>query len=226
MPHTSPGIRNTQMNRKTNKVKPDPNLSPDHQDQLGMERLVFFSDAVFAIAITLIVLEIRLPITDGSISDAQMFPILVGMWHKFLAYVISFLVVGIFWMGHHRKFRYIKRYDSTLLFLNLLMLMGIAFLPFPSSIISEYPYRIVTIFYAFVLMLSSIFSVIIWWYASRNNRLIDPNLDQKQRRRQFINPFATALIFLLSIGVAFIDVNLARFCWLLIFPVSIYVNRI
>ncbi len=214
------------MNRKINKLKPDPSHSTDHQNQLGFERLIFFSDAVFAIAITLLVLEIRLPSSDGIISDSQMLPVLVGMWHKFLAYVISFLVIGVFWMGHHRKFRYIIRYGSTLLFLNLLMLMGIAFLPFPSSVISEYPYRTVTIFYAFILMLTSLFSVVIWWYASRNNRLIDPDLDQKQRRRQLINPIATSIIFLVSIGVAFFDVNLARLIWILIFPVTIFINRI
>ena len=214
------------MNRKKTKLKTDSSPSTDHQDQLGMERMVFFSDAVFAIAITLLVLEIRLPTSEGILRDAQMSPILSGMWHKFLAYVISFLVIGAFWIGHHRKFRYIKRYDYTLLFLNLLMLMGIAFLPFPSSMISEYPYRNVTIFYAFTLMLTSVCSVIIWWYASHNNRLIDPNLDQKQRRRQFVNPIVTSIIFLLSIGIAFLDVNLAKFFWLLIFPVTIVINRI
>jgi uncharacterized membrane protein len=87
------------MNKKINKLKPDSSHSSDHQNQLGFERLVFFSDAVFAIAITLLVLEIRLPSTDGIISESQMLPILVGMWHKFLAYAISFLVVGVFWMG-------------------------------------------------------------------------------------------------------------------------------
>jgi uncharacterized membrane protein len=213
------------MNRKIKKIKPDASLPSDHPDQLGLERMLFFSDAVFAIAITLLVLEINLPLADGIITESQMSSVLMGMWHKFLAYVISFLVVGVFWIGHHRKFRFIKRYDSTLIFLNLLMLMGIAFLPFPSSLISEYPYRSVTIFYASILMLTSICSVIIWYYASRNNRLIDPDLDPKQRRRQFAGPIATSIIFLLSIGVAFYDVTLAKICWLLIFPVTIYINR-
>jgi uncharacterized membrane protein len=203
------------MNRK---LKPNPSHSTNHQNQLGFKRLVFFSDEVFAIAITLLVLEIRLPSSDGIISESQMLPVLVGMWHKFLAYVISFLVIGVLWMGHHRIFRYIIRYDSTLLFLNLLMLMGIAFLPFPSSVISEYPYRMVTIFYASILMLTSLFSVVIWWYASRKNRLIDPDLDQKQRRRQLINPIAPSIIFLVSIGVAFFNVNLASLYGFLFSP--------
>jgi uncharacterized membrane protein len=213
------------MIRRRSKPKYVLNVDADPQNQLGLERLLFFSDAVFAIAITLLVLEIRLPSPDGTITDSQFFPVLIGMWHKFLAYLMSFLVIGVFWIGHHRKFRFIKRYDSTLLFLNLLMLMGIAFLPFPSSMISEYPYRTATIFYALTLMLTSVFSIAIWWYASRNNRLIDSDLDAKQRRRQFINPIATSIVFLLSIGVAFLDVALARLFWLLIFPVSIYVNR-
>jgi uncharacterized membrane protein len=213
------------MNRKINKFKHDPSLSSDPQNQLGLERLVFFSDAVFAISITLLVLDIRLPTADGTITDSQLLPALFGMWHKFMAYLLSFLVIGVFWMGHHRRFQFIKRYDSTLLFLNLLMLMGIAFLPFPSSIISVYPYRTATIFYALTLMLTSVFSLAIWWYASRHNRLIDSNLDAKQRRRQFINQIATFIIFLFSIGIAFLDANLARFFWLLIFPVSLYVNR-
>ena len=213
------------MPKKINAVKPDPDSSSAHHDQLGLERLVFFSDAVFAIAITLLVLEIRLPVTDGSITDSQMPSILAAMWHKYLAFGISFLVTGAFWIGHHRKFRNIIRYDTNLLFLNLLMLMGIAFLPFPSSVISEYPYRSVTILYALTLMLTSLVSVFIWVYAAHNNRLIDPKLDQKQRRRQLINPIVTSIIFLLSIGIAFFNVSLARLSWILIFPVSIYISR-
>jgi uncharacterized membrane protein len=213
------------MYRKRIKLKHESSLTIDPHNQLGMERLLFFSDAVFAIAITLLVLEIRLPSAGETITDEQMLTALAGMGHKFLAYLISFLVIGVFWIGHHRKFRFIKRYDSTLLFLNLIMLMGIAFLPFPSSMISESPTRVATIFYALTLMVTSVFSLSIWWYASRHNRLIDYDLDAKQRRRQFINPIATSIIFLLSIGFAFLDVNLARFSWLLIFPVSFYVSR-
>ena len=196
-----------------------------YENQLGLERLIFFSDAVFAIAITLLALEIRLPETEGLLNNAELVSQLSGMWHEYLAYIISFLVIGTFWMAHHRKYRYIKRYDDRLLFLNLLMLMVIAFIPFPSSIISKYPDRSATIFYALTMVMAGVLLAGNWWYASHNNRLVDPDMDAKQRKRQFISPLLTSAIFLLSIGIAFLDETLARVSWLLILLASWYANK-
>ena len=201
----------------------------DH-DQLGFERIIFFSDAVFAIAVTLLALEIRLPAGalpagEGRLTEAQLLAQLTGMWQKYLAYVISFLVIGMFWMAHHRRFRFIKRYNSTLLLLNLLVLMVVAFVPFSSSVISEYRYRIGTIFYALTMMLLALLMAAMWGYASWRNRLVDPRLDAKQRRRQLLIPLATALIFLLSIGIAFLNADAAKFFWILILPTTLYANK-
>ena len=194
-------------------------------DQLGLERLVFFSDAVFAIAITLLALEIRLPETDKLLNNYELSDQLVGIWHEYLAYMISFLVIGTFWISHHRKYRYIKRYDDRLLFLNLLMLMTIAFIPFPSSIISKYPDRSATIFYASTMATVGLLLAGTWWYASHNNRLIDPDLDAKQRRRQFIAPLLTSAIFLLSIGIAFFSAGLSRLSWVLTLLITWYATK-
>lgn len=176
-------------------------------DELGMERLVFFSDAVFAIAVTLLALEIRLPGgalpgSEGTLTEAQLLAQLTGIWQKYLAYAISFLVIGMFWMGHHRKFRFIKRYNSSLIMLNLLILMVITFVPFTSSVISEYPDWVATVFHALTMMLIALLMAALWGYAIWHNRLVDPRLDARQRRRQMITPLVTALIFLLSIGIA------------------------
>lgn len=198
---------------------------PDQQDQLGLERLIFFSDAVFAIAITLLALEIRLPTEKVLLSDSQLSAQLTGMWHEYLAFFISFMVIGTFWMAHHRKYRFIKRYDDRLMLLNLLFLMLVAFVPFPSSIISKYSERTATIFYALTMALAGLLIAGIWWYASYHNRLIDPDLDVKQRQRQFAAPLITTTIFLLSIGVAYLDAGLGRLAWLLILPVSLYANK-
>jgi uncharacterized membrane protein len=198
---------------------------PNHADQFGLERLVFFSDAVFAIAITLLALEIRLPAGAEASTDAELYTLLVGIWHKYLGYFISFMVIGVFWMAHHRKFRLIQRYDTRLLMLNLLTLMFVAFIPFPSSLISEYSQRPATIFYALTMICAEFLIVCLWWYASWNNRLIDPALDVRQHRRQFISPIATAFVFLLSIGVAILEVDVAKLVWLLILPVNLIANR-
>jgi uncharacterized membrane protein len=203
-----------------------PGGTPHPYEKFGLERLIFFSDAVFAIAITLLALEIRLPAGEELLSEAELSAQLVGLWHRYLGYGISFLVIGVFWMAHHRKFRFIQRYDSRLLLLNLLLLMVIAFIPFPASLISEYPYRTATLFYALVMLLAALLSVAIWWYAARHNRLIDAALDAKQRRREFFTPLATAAVFLLSVGVAFLDPDAAKLTWLLIVPVTLFMNRV
>jgi uncharacterized membrane protein len=197
------------------------------QHRLGLERLVFFSDAVFAIAVTLLVLDIRLPagVEVGQLSNEQLRLSLVGIWHKYLAYIISFLVIGIFWISHHRKFRLIQRYDGRLLQLNLLLLMLIAFVPFPSSIISESGNRTATIFYALTMALAGSLLALLWWHAARSKALLAPEVTAEKRRREAVAPVATTLIFLVSIGLAFIDADLAKFSWLLIIPVSLMAGR-
>jgi uncharacterized membrane protein len=201
------------------------NTVEHRSSQLGLERLIFFSDAVFAIAITLLALEIRLPDTDELLTNTQLASQLAGMWHEYLAYILSFLVIGTFWMAHHRKYRYIIRYDNRLLFLNLMMLMVIAFIPFPSSIISKYPDRSATIFYALTMATAGILLAGNWWYASHHNRLIDPNLDVRISRRQLVAPLVTTAIFLFSILISFMNANLSRISWLLILLASWYANK-
>lgn len=186
------------------------------QDQLGLERLVFFSDAVFAIAITLLALEIRLPALGENPTNDQLFQALLALWPKYLSYAISFLVIGSFWLGHHRRFRLILRYDTRLLLLNILLLMGVAFIPFPTAVIGEYGNRTATIFYALVMTIAGLLNAAVWLYASHRNRLIEPSFTPQKRQRETMRVFILPVLFLLSIGLAFINDDLAKFSWLLI----------
>ena len=206
------------MAKKPTKTQPtvESKPSPSGQDHLGLERLVFFSDAVFAIAITLLALEVRLPSPGEELGNAQLVQALLAIWPRYLSYAISFLVIGTFWMGHHKKFRFIVRYDAGLLLLNLLLLMAVAFIPFPTSVISEYGNRTATIFYAFAMMIVGLLSAAIWIYASRDNRLIDPAFPPQRTRRETLRALIPPAIFLLSIGLAFINDDLAKYSWLLI----------
>jgi uncharacterized membrane protein len=204
-------------------VSNTPENTPD--EQLGLERLIFFSDAVFAIAITLLALDIHLPAGQDLFSDTGLLKALAGIWQKYLAYIISFLVIGSFWMAHHRKFRLIVRYDSRLIALNLLLLMVVAFVPFPSSVISEFSNRTATVYYSLTVILAALLLTFMWAYASKHDRLVLPNLDIHLRRRQFIAPLLTAAVFLISIGIAWFNSDAAKLFWLLILPVSIYANR-
>src|SRR5213080_2449475 len=110
-----------------------PEARPERDSAL--ERLIFFSDAIFAIAITLLALDIRLPSLSPNVTDADLFNQLLALGQKYYSFSISFLAIGLYWLGHHRMFQYIVRYDAILLLFNFLLLMCIAFIPFPSSVI-------------------------------------------------------------------------------------------
>lgn len=185
-------------------------------DQVGMDRLIFFSDAVFAIAITLLALDVRLPQGVGDLNDWALLDELLAIWPRYLGFVVSFLVLGTFWISHHRKFRHIRRYDNNLLLLNLLLLMAIAFIPFPTSVLSEYGNRTATIFYALSMALTGLLSAAVWLYATHGHRLVDPGMTSAQRRHELRGPIATIGVFGVSIGIAFFNADLAKLSWVLI----------
>jgi uncharacterized membrane protein len=206
------------MTKKPAQPNPKHAAAPEsaHHGKLSLERLVFFSDGVFAIAVTLLALEIRLPATEGTLTNMQLLHNLEVIWPKYLSYVVSFMVIGFFWMGHHRKFRLIERYDHSLLMLNLLLLMVIAFVPFPTSVLSAHWNQTATIFYALTMTLAGVLSAAIWWYASRHNRLVNPHLDPQQSRREMLRALVVPGVFMFSVGPALINADLAKFSWLLI----------
>jgi uncharacterized membrane protein len=137
------------------------------KNQSGLERIVFFSDAVFAIAITLLTVNIKLPASDDHLPTVQHY--LIDQLPQYQSYFISFLVIGLYWIGHHHYFRYIERYNFTLLGLNMGFLMCIGFLPFPTSILDNYDgQRLAVAFYAFSMAITGLMKAILWWYASRH----------------------------------------------------------
>ena len=100
-----------------------------------LDRTVFFSDAVFAIAMTLLVLDIQVPEIPETLVDERLPERPLGLWPRYLSYVLSFVVILMYWMAHHSTFKAIKRYDKLLIWLNSLFLVCIAFLPFPTSLL-------------------------------------------------------------------------------------------
>ena len=96
-------------------------------------RLETFSDGVFAIAITLLILDVRVPHVEHDLGRA-----LLALWPNYVGYVVSFLTIGVLWINHHRMFRLIRRTDHVFLVLNTLFLMVVAFVPFPTAVVAEY----------------------------------------------------------------------------------------
>jgi uncharacterized membrane protein len=134
-------------------------------------RLETFSDGVFAIAATLLVLEFSV----GNVPDLG--HELLHLWPSYLAYVTSFLTIGIIWMNHHHTVSFIGRVDRTFLFVNNLLLLTVAFLPFPTGLVGDAIQRGVgeqaaALAYAATLVVMAILHQIWWQYARRNRRLI------------------------------------------------------
>ena len=183
-----------------------------------IERTVYFSDAVFAIAITLLALNLEVPeIPAGSVAT-ELPGRLLELWPKFLSFVISFLIVGSYWMVHHRTFRYIRGYDRRLLFMNILFLMWVVLMPFSSSLLGEYGgQQISVVLYATNMTVAGLTLSWLWWYAQSNLHLVAPDIDPRLVRYNNLRSLIVPLVFLLSIGVSFLNVNAAKLCWVLLF---------
>jgi uncharacterized membrane protein len=104
-------------------------VTEGNRGQRELDRLIFFSDGIFAIAMTLLVLEISVPEVPSDLAAAEVPAEVLALWPKFFSYVLSFLVIGTYWIAHHQTFRYVASYDRTLLWLNLLFLLSISFIP-------------------------------------------------------------------------------------------------
>lgn len=176
---------------------------------LSFERVVFFSDAVFAIVITLLVLEIKVPHVDeahgGSLNAA-----LLGLIPKFVGFVVSFLVIGMMWIEHHRIFRFIGEYDSGLLWRNLLFLLCVSFIPFPTALFSEYFWsRTAFILYAASFGVAGMAKLWVWRYASRKGGLVGGRADALTVRRISRRSLAVPLGCVAAILLSFVSLRLA-----------------
>ena len=174
----------------------------------GNERIGAFTDGVFAIAITLLVLALEVPDHVPAGGLQQLIPELVP---KFAGHVISFAVLGVYWIGHHNMFLHIHRHDRTLLWLNILFLLFVASMPFTTGLLATYgDDHFAVLAYAANLVLAGLALDLIWVHATRGRRLVDENIDPDLvafvHRRVLMAP----AIYLLAIGVSFFSVALPK----------------
>lgn len=185
-------------------------------DRTGMDRIEFFSDAVFAIAMTLLVVSLVIPASARlpTFDDAMR-----GVSSGLFAFALSFVVIGQFWIAHHRLFRLMRRYDLALLWLNLLHLLGICFLPFPTELLGRYFGTPAAGFlYGGTLTVTSVVGASIWFYA-RARHLTAP-LEGDVERATTFRAIATPVAF--AIGTAFVPIStsVAVAIWGLLLPIT------
>ena len=170
---------------------------------LSFERILFFSDAVFAIVITLLVLEIKVPHLENH-SEADIRHALFELLPKFLGFFFSFFIVGMLWIEHHRIFRFIGNWDFGLVWRNLLFLLFVAFVPFPTALFSEYSHsQFAFILYVLSFAFAALGKILIWRYAVKNRETlmvaeIEDEMIQQISRRSWAVPIVCAIAILLS----------------------------
>ncbi|MGX5682379.1 TMEM175 family protein [Schumannella luteola] len=192
-------------------------------DGSNTERMVFFSDAVFAIAMTLLVIDLQVPEDHSGTSGEVLLDSIPG----FIAYALSFTIIAINWVGHYRRYRVIKNHDGRLLLLNLVLLFFVALLPFPTSLLSSYSGEApAVVLYAFVVGLLSVLQWASWQYAYRKG-FVDAEVDEGLFRWVRINQLTTPIVFWASIPIALVwGGQVAMWSWFALFPVNFVAGRI
>jgi uncharacterized membrane protein len=210
-------------------------VGPADKEESGGERwydvsrVVMFSDAVFAVAITLLVISI-LPFADFTASPtpqqiAQRLLSPTFLFHLF-SYVLSFYVIGVYWQRHHWIFRYIVKADGGLLWLSLTLLLFVVFLPFPTELLGSFgDTSFVVALYAGVLVMLSVVQLLLWEYAVAHRRLVPPDLSQNTIARIRTRLLLPIPVLAISIGLAYVSPYLAEAVWLIMLLVSPMVLR-
>jgi uncharacterized membrane protein len=200
----------------------EPSVDSGGRGGVGMSvaRLEAFSDGVLAIVITLLILDIKVPVgAQGDLGTA-----LVREWPQYVAYLVSFLIVGIIWLNHHATFNLLARTDHRLQVLNLLLLLPVSVLPWPTAVLAEYTRdgtagdkRLAVVLYGLTSSLMAVGFNVAWRYLLRHRELhkdgLDPQVLAVRNRRYNVGlavyPIATAigllsvpLFFVLMLGLA------------------------
>ena len=188
-------------------------VSDDQPGNNDTGRIEAFSDGVFAIAITLLVIEIGVPHLENEPDGTSLFGALIGQWPSYLAYLVSFLQIGVIWANHHNRFTYIVRSDHVFLFLNILFLMCVAFIPFPTALLAEYiqseERTTAVAVYTGTLATTAVFFTLLWGYAAKGCRLVNRDLHPTTLRAMTSRYVVGMVLYVAAFALTFLNAVLS-----------------
>lgn len=188
------------------------------QGEPGTGRIEALSDGIFAIALTILVLELDTPALPEGAGGAAVLQAFGGTLHVIEFYLISFFVIGFYWYLHNQLFRFIDRSDTVLVVLNLAALLPITILSFLTELVGDYSREaeIVALYFG-TLSLTGLLLAALWLYATSRRRLVDPLLPPAVVRLLAFRLVLPSIVFLVGAGAAFLHVEFARRVYLLFF---------
>jgi uncharacterized membrane protein len=196
-----------------------PGVTGEEEDTIGLTRIVAFSDGVFAVAITLLVLGIDAPKLNEKQAQHELADQLLDTAGQVAVYFFAFALIGLFWIGHHRFFGEVRTFDTGLMALNLVYLALIAFLPFPASVFGDHSdVEAAVIFFAMSMGAIGLVDAAMLFYAGRRGLL----------KRRFLERWQSSLwrnlvvpaVFFGSIPVALVAPAVAPYLWFVLFPIT------
>jgi uncharacterized membrane protein len=186
-------------------------------DHISRDRIVSLTDAVFAIVMTLLVLEIVVPQLSHSEAANELPKRLLELLPDVWSYATSFIILGFFWISHDGRFHYIKRANRTLLWITIFYLMFLAFIPFSTALIGEYgDQQISVIIYGINIIIVQVWAYLEWKYATKEHRLVDSDLDPKFIVKMSRRLILGSILYLVAIAVSFLNTQVSLILFILI----------
>lgn len=182
-----------------------------------IERVIFFSDAVFAIAITLLVIDLKVPIIKGAITDQNFLVALLDELPQISGFILSFFIIGLYWFVHHNIFGFVINYTKKLVWINLIFLFTIALMPFSTAVYSEYSFspkyiNLLAPFGVYVvnILMIGIMNFILNSYIFNPKNKVAECYSQSYAKFGKIRSLAIPVVFLFALSVGFINVSLGK----------------
>jgi uncharacterized membrane protein len=199
----------------------------EERQRFQVERMILFTDAVFAIAITLLILEIKVPnLDENGLNSAKILNFLLDGAQTWIGFIISFWVIALYWIDHHRVFAYVDDYDGKLVFFNLFFLMSIAIMPFTSALYSKYfGYNFPLQLYCFNIALTGFIKLrLLYYIINPKNKISHYPMEQVRKRYYIVRSWSTPLIFLAT-GFLASYTMWSRMFFLAVFIVKIIIGK-
>jgi len=187
--------------------------------EIGKNRIEALSDGIFAIVMTLLILEVHVPNLPSNAPNVEVAPALIALWPKFASYIVSFISLGFFWVGHHIMYHAIRRADRTLLWLNIFFFMFVSLLPFSTSLLNAFAEAFIApLFFGSNLAIIGWILFFQWRYASSQPDMlasfVTAEYRETVRSRMLIIPAATTL----TVSICFWSQGISLLIYLLLLP--------